>query len=40
MAGDEARGGHAAHDQHEGHSVAMFRDKFWIPLLLTLPTLV
>src|SRR4030095_11061897 len=23
-----------------GHSVAMFRDKFWIALLLTLPTLV
>ena len=33
-------GGHAAHDQHAGHSVAMFRNKFWITLLLTLPTLV
>ena len=33
-------GAHAAHDKHEGHSVAMFRDKFWISLLLTLPTLV
>src|SRR3982751_3770572 len=32
--------GHAGHDQHAGHSVAMFRDKFWISLLLTLPTLV
>jgi P-type Cu2+ transporter len=31
---------HAAHDKHAGHSVAMFRDKFWISLLLTLPTLV
>ncbi len=30
----------AAHDKHVGHSVAMFRDKFWITLLLTLPTLV
>ncbi|MGQ0640868.1 MAG: copper-translocating P-type ATPase [Gemmatimonadaceae bacterium] len=30
----------AAHDKHAGHSVAMFRDKFWITLLLTLPTLV
>lgn len=29
-----------AHDKHAGHSVAMFRDKFWITLLLTLPTLV
>jgi Cu2+-exporting ATPase len=25
------------HDQHAGHSVAMFRDKFWLTLLLTLP---
>jgi len=31
---------HAAHDKHAEHSVAMFRDKFWITLLLTLPTLV
>lgn len=30
----------AAHDRHAGHSVAMFRDKFWISLLLTIPTLV
>lgn len=29
---------HAGHDKHAGHSVAMFRDKFWITLLLTLPT--
>jgi Cu2+-exporting ATPase len=28
-----------AHDKHEGHSVAMFRDKFWLTLLLTLPVL-
>lgn len=27
------------HNKHAGHSVAMFRDKFWISLLLTLPTL-
>ena len=33
-------GAHAGHDKHAGHSVAMFRDKFWISLLLTLPTLV
>src|SRR5437868_10122380 len=34
---------HAAmqgHDKHAGHSVAMFRDKFWISLLLTVPTLI
>jgi Cu2+-exporting ATPase len=29
-----------AHDRHAGHSVAMFRDRFWVTLLLTLPTLV
>jgi Cu2+-exporting ATPase len=31
---------HAGHDKHAGHSVAMFRDKFWISLVLTIPTLV
>ena len=25
------------HDRHEGHSVAMFRDKFWLTLALTVP---
>src|SRR5215469_16526884 len=25
------------HDRHAGHSVAMFRDKFWLCLALTLP---
>ena len=29
-----------AHDRHAGHSVAMFRDRFWITLLLSIPTLV
>ena len=29
-----------AHDKHAGHSVAMFRDKFWVSLLLTVPTVV
>ena len=28
---------HMGHDQHAGHSVAMFRDKFWLTLILTLP---
>jgi Cu2+-exporting ATPase len=32
--------GHSAHDKHAGHSVAMFRRKFRVSLLLTLPTLV
>ena len=30
----------AAHDRHAGHSVAMFRRRFWIALLLTFPTLI
>ena len=28
------------HDRHAGHSVAIFRDKFWLSLLLTLPVIV
>ena len=32
--------GHAGHDKHAGHSVAMFRDRFWVTLGLTVPTLV
>ncbi len=32
--------GSSGHDAHAGHSVAMFRDKFWISLLLTIPTLL
>src|SRR5687767_5762302 len=39
-AAHDAHAEHAGHDKHAGHSVAMFRDKFWISLLLTLPTLV
>src|SRR3954471_4172215 len=31
---------HAGHDKHAGHSATMFRDKFWISLGLTIPTLV
>jgi P-type Cu2+ transporter len=29
--------GHGNHDRHAGHSVAMFRDKFWLSLALTIP---
>ena len=32
--------GHASHDKHAGHSVAMFRRKFWVTLVLTLPAVV
>ncbi len=31
------RGAHSGHNRHAGHSVAMFRDKFWLSLTLTLP---
>ncbi len=27
-------------DRHEGHSVAMFRDKFWLSLALTIPVVL
>ncbi|SRR6266508_6032366 len=28
-----------SHDKHAGHTPAMFRDRFWLSLLLTLPIL-
>src|SRR3712207_7014229 len=31
---------HAAHDRHAGHSVAMFRDRFWLSLALTVPVVL
>lgn len=31
---------HAGHDRHAGHSPAMFRQKFWLSLLLTIPVVV
>src|SRR5262245_100766 len=30
----------AAHDRHAGHSVAMFRDKFWLSFALTIPVVI
>jgi Cu2+-exporting ATPase len=30
----------SAHDKHVGHSVAMFRDKFWLSLALTIPVVI
>ena len=35
-----ASGPHASHDRHAGHSVAMFRDKFWLSFALTIPVVV
>ena len=28
------------HDKHAGHSVAMFRDRFWLTLALTIPVVI
>jgi Cu2+-exporting ATPase len=30
----------AGHDKHAGHSPGMFRDRFWLSLLLTIPVVV
>ena len=41
LRGEPSMGGpHADHDRHAGHSVAMFRDKFWWTLSLTIPLVV
>ena len=41
---DHAAAGHdshaGGHDKHAGHSVAMFRDRFWLSLLLTIPVVL
>ena len=31
---------HAGHDRHAGHSVEMFRARFWVSLVLTIPTVI
>jgi Cu2+-exporting ATPase len=31
---------HQDRDRHAGHSVAMFRDKFWLSFALTIPTVI
>src|SRR5579862_6510616 len=36
-AGHEISDTHGSHDRHAGHSVAVFRDKFWLSLALTIP---
>jgi len=38
--GEHAAHGEHAHDKHAGHSIAIFRRKFWVSLTLTIPTLV
>ena len=33
-------GGHAGHDKHAGHDPEMFRRRFWLSLVLTIPLVV
>ncbi|HEX8318674.1 MAG TPA: heavy metal translocating P-type ATPase [Longimicrobium sp.] len=35
-----AHSGHEEHDKHAGHSVEIFRRKFWLTLALTVPTVL
>jgi P-type Cu2+ transporter len=35
-----AKGQAAGHDKHAGHSVEMFRNRFWVCLALTIPALI
>ena len=37
QSGHKTSDAHASHDRHAGHSVAMFRDKFWWSFALTIP---
>lgn len=36
----QEHGGHDTHDKHAGHSPNMFKQKFWLSLALTIPTLL
>jgi len=38
-AGHKMSPAQASHEGHVGHSVAMFRDKFWLSLALTIPVI-
>ena len=35
----DAHAGHGGHDRHAGHSLEMFRNRFWVCLALTIPVL-
>jgi Cu2+-exporting ATPase len=35
-----AHDGHGGHDRHAGHSTEMFRNRFWVCLVLTVPVLL
>src|SRR5450759_969258 len=38
-AGHQVPDTHGSHDRHAGHSVAMFREKFWLSFALTIPVI-
>jgi P-type Cu2+ transporter len=38
--GNGRRHEHGGHDKHAGHSVEMFRTRFWVSLVLTIPTII
>jgi Cu2+-exporting ATPase len=38
--GDHAQARHADHDKHAGHDPEMFRRRFWLSLLFTVPLVV
>ena len=40
MSHDHEGHDHQGQDRHAGHSVAMFRDKFWLSFFLTIPTVI
>ena len=37
---DDTHGDHGGHDKHAGHDPEMFRRRFWISLILTIPLVV
>ncbi|MCO1595409.1 copper-translocating P-type ATPase [Micromonospora sp. RHAY321] len=39
-AGPKSHAGHAGHDKHAGHDPAMFRRRFWVCLVLTVPVVL
>jgi len=39
-AGGQGAPAHGEHDKHAGHSVAMFRDRFWLSLVLSVPVVL
>lgn len=39
-AGHKMSPARTSHDHHAGHSVAMFRDKFWLSFVLTIPVVL